>query len=141
MTSIIKTLRASGSQLQADVVIGSNQWGSDVAVQVRLDRRDPELEAALAPLVFLLSARAEAFLEDAAVERRVQARVRIDVDRKVKSEKERLARNAQSRVDVVCDRVKRIVGDGTQSLEDYRVKQLLEVVTSERSTSVEAVSA
>ena len=71
----MKTLRASGTKVQADVVVGSNQYGSDVSVKVTLDRKDVEVIEALEPLARLLRQRAFAHLNEAIEEAVVQRRV------------------------------------------------------------------
>lgn len=71
----MKILRASASRVQADVVVGANEYGSDVAVQITLDRRDPEVTEALEPLAQLLRQRAFHHLNEAIEERVVRQRV------------------------------------------------------------------
>jgi len=71
----MKTLRASGTRVQADVIVGSNQYGSDVTVHVTLERKDPEVTEALEPLARLLRQRAFAHLSEAIEEAVVQRRV------------------------------------------------------------------
>ena len=137
----IKTLRASGSQLQADVVVGSNQYGSDVAVQVKLDRKDPELVAALEPLMTLLSTRAQGHLVDVHVEREVQQRVREQVSTRLSSERTRLTKEANDRVTTLVAALRKQIGFGEQALEPFRVRQLLEVLNREGSTAAEKVVA
>lgn len=86
----MKTLRASGTRLQADVVIGSNQYGSDVAVHLTLDRKDPEVIEALDPLDALLRRRAFALVQESSDNLEIQRRVA----EKVAAERDRIKRHA-----------------------------------------------
>jgi hypothetical protein len=64
----IKTLRASGSRMKADVAIGVNKYGGDVTVLVEVNRNDPEVAAALEPLTSLLSTRAQGTVDSEALQ-------------------------------------------------------------------------
>lgn len=68
----MKTLRASALRIQSDVVVGRNQYGGDVTVAITLDRKDPDVVAALDPLDRLLRQRAFHHLNEAIEERVVQ---------------------------------------------------------------------
>ncbi len=130
--STIKTLRASGSQMRADVVVGSNQYGSDVTVSVSLSRNDPEVATALEPLTSLLSARAQSLLEDSAVERRVQERVRAEVKDRTAAERERIAAQANSRLEQLLLQLGRLVGTEVQGdLAKWKADRIKALVTAE----------
>lgn len=88
----MKTLRASGTRVQAEVVVGANKWGSDVSVSVTLDRKDPEVEQALEPLARVLRQRAFAYLNEAVEEAVVQRRV----TEKVNSSRAQIALTAKA---------------------------------------------
>ena len=92
----IRTLRASGARLQADVVIGANEWGSDVTVQVSLDRKDPELTAAMKLLTDVLVKRASSLVDRSAWNLALQEAVREQVTTTLATERERLKKNGAS---------------------------------------------
>lgn len=71
----IKTLRASGLRVQADVVIGSADNGSLVTTHVVLDRQCEELADALQPLENLLLRVAEDRTSEAKTNTVIDARV------------------------------------------------------------------
>lgn len=112
----IKTLRASRSNLQADVVIGSNKYGSDVTVAVQLNRNEPAVAEALASLGALLLARAQEQVNTAANESLIQAEVRTRVESSIASERTRQKKNAAARIESVKKRLEqaqRFAQDGT----------------------------
>lgn len=90
----IKNLRASGSTLLADVVVGANEYGSDVAVQLRLNRKDPDVVKALEPLTKLLADTGHEYLTASVDEKFIQTQVRERTKVAVESEKKRLLKNA-----------------------------------------------
>lgn len=99
----MKTLRASGSRLQADVVVGRNEYGSDVTVHVTLDRKDPALAEALLPIQRLLRDRALGVLDRALHEDVIQQRV----TEKLASERERIAKNAKAQAEHTAEKERR----------------------------------
>jgi hypothetical protein len=98
----VKTLRASGTRLQSDVVVGKNEYGGDVTVHVTLDRKDPEVVETLAPIQKLLRDRAlgvlDRALEEEVVQQRVQARLTAERHRIQKSAKENAEHELQGRL-------------------------------------------
>lgn len=88
----MKTLRASGTRLQADVVVGKNEYGSDVTVAVTIDRKDPDLVEALAPIQKLLRDRALGVLDRALENDVVDQRVREVISK----EREQITRTAKA---------------------------------------------
>ena len=127
----IKTLRASGSQLQADVVIGCNRYGSDVAVQVRLERKDPQVEEALRPLLALLVDRAQAHIVDSAVEKRVHELVQ----ERMAEARQGLAATVEARVASLLMEVEREVQKPELTVTSRA--QLLRLINQHRSTSAQ----
>lgn len=62
----VKTLRASGTRLITEVVLGQNDLGSNVVMRVDLNRLgDPAVQEALAPIEALALARAEEQVQQA----------------------------------------------------------------------------
>lgn len=94
----MKTLRASGLYINADVTIGENEYGSDVTVSLKLSRKDPEVIEALAPLQKLLQERAMSFVVGSAIDKRVAEGVRAKVKDATAKEKERLAKKKDAEV-------------------------------------------
>ena len=103
----IKTLRASGSYIQADVVIGCNKYGSDVTVAVKLSRTDPTVQEVMAPLIEFLVATAKDHVTSAADEAEMQAAVKKRLDALLQPEIDRISKNVESRWEVEKQRLER----------------------------------
>jgi hypothetical protein len=95
---VIKNLRASGSNLQADVVIGTNSYGSDVTVSLRVKRTEPGVQEALVQLDAALLAVANALVETSVNEKVVQQKVREQLAEQVGPARIRAEANAGNRV-------------------------------------------
>lgn len=95
----MKTLRASGTRVLADVVIGKNQYGGDVTVQVTLDRKDDEVVQALSDLDALLRRRAFAYLNEAVEEATVQRRV----TEKVNAQRQQITATAKANAEATMN--------------------------------------
>lgn len=129
----IKTLRASGRRVQADVVIGSNQYGSDVTVLVTLDRTEPDLIEALAPLQKLLSERASSYLAASSSE----LEIRTLVDQRVAKERERIKTDVERRLEGRIAQAERAAEDMRRLLE---IQKDANTRLRERNRELEAAS-
>ncbi len=139
---MIKTLRASGSRLQADVVIGKNQYGSDVTVQLTVERTEPGVQEALVLLNEALVKVAEGMVDTAVHEQVVQQRVREQVAAQVGPAKLVAQRNADQRVlDVVQQTEKILLTQQDGTLPAYavtRLRSLLEQVKAHPDVKAKA---
>jgi len=112
---MIKTLRASGSNLQADVVIGKNKFGSDVTVQLNVARKDPALAEALAPLEEYLRNQADSLVTTAVSEALIQEQVEKRMEGKLEGLRKRVEADTNAKIaaaeETSSRRVQTIVSD------------------------------
>ena len=95
----IRTLRMSGSRIQADVGIGTADNGSYVTVALVLDRKAEGVDDALLALENLLLREAEIKVGQAKDNAALQAKIDAKLPKAVAREKERLAKNAEVEVE------------------------------------------
>jgi uncharacterized phage infection (PIP) family protein YhgE len=96
----IKTLRASGLRVSADVAIGSADNGSLVTTHVVIDRhKNEELETALLPLENLLLRTAEERTSQAKSNAIIDARVNERLAKALEPERERVQASVKTQVD------------------------------------------
>lgn len=128
---MIKTLRASGTAVLADVVIGKNDYGSDVTVAVRLTRKDAALTNALYPLEKLLKERALEHVTTAYSEQAVQAQVAARLAEQIEPARERIAKHAKETAERDLKRERE-----TREAKEREIDRLTEAVRKTHEESV-----